>query len=285
MTEVGGPGPALDPRRRGPAGRGARAARAVRRGPGVRAAAVPGRRRGLYRLRLRRRARAAAGGRGSTTWPSPTSMLGLYDWVIAWDHRLGDRVDRLDRAAGDRRPRDGARAGQRLAMVRERLAAGAAGPASPARLGAGAAPAAGAPRRPPIRSSGSTARSRSGSAPPSPTAAISTRWPGCASTSSRATSSRPISRSGSRRRCVEPPFDLYRRLRRPEPRRVRRLSRLRRPPGAERLARSDFSGSTRTAATSRPGRSRAPARAGWARCTTRRSAARSRRATRIGPRT
>ena len=37
---------------------------------------------------------------------------------------------------------------------------------------------------------------------------------------------------------AEPPFDLYRRLRRPEPRAVRRLPRLRRRDGAERLARA-----------------------------------------------
>ena len=52
----------------------------------------------------------------------PDVMLGLYDWVIAWDHRLGTAwivSTGLPEAGPGRR----ARARQRLAMVRERLGA------------------------------------------------------------------------------------------------------------------------------------------------------------------
>ena len=82
----------------------------------------------------------------------------------------------------------------------------------------------------------------------------------------------------------EPPFELYRRLRRRNPAPfaayldfddVTVLS-----ASPERFLRLDQDGGR-----SRPGRSRAPAPAASARCTTRRSAARWRRARRIGPRT
>ena len=50
----------------------------------------------------------------------PDVMVGLYDWVIAWDHRVGTAwiVSTGLPETGDGR---GARAEQRLAMVRERL--------------------------------------------------------------------------------------------------------------------------------------------------------------------
>ena len=72
-----------DRRRR--ARRPACAARTVTRQPRARPAAVPGRRRGLPRLRLGTRARASAG--AALRRPGlPDVVLGIYDWVLAWDH-------------------------------------------------------------------------------------------------------------------------------------------------------------------------------------------------------
>src|SRR6185295_18392225 len=110
----------------------------------------------------------------------PDVILGLYDWVIAWDHRL-DTAWIVSTGLPETGAGQAARARERLAMV-------------PALR----------PRRLPTPSSASTAPRRPGSALPSRIAAISTPWLGCASTSSQATSSRPISPSGCRRRSSSP---------------------------------------------------------------------------------
>ena len=187
----------------------------------------------------------------------PDVMLGLYDWVIAWDHRVGTAwivstgLPESGAGAGARGPGRGWTWCGSACAGRPRAGAARHGP----RGGRGRDPPE-APVLPGARAS--RAPSRSGSARPSPTAAISTRSPGCASTSSPATSSRPTSRSGSWRRCASrrssstagsgsatpPPFAAYLDF--------GELPVLSASP--ERFLRLD-----ETAGTSRPGRSRAPA--------------------------
>jgi para-aminobenzoate synthetase component I len=76
----------------------------------------------------------------------PDVILGLYDWVIAWDHRVQTAwiVSTGLPETGERRR---ARAEQRLEMVRERIR-GAARPAPHRRPAAGPAPAPEAPSYP-----------------------------------------------------------------------------------------------------------------------------------------
>ena len=134
----------------------------------------------------------------------PDVVLGIYDWVVAWDHdesrawlistglpetSADGRTRRAEaRAAGDvqarlRHPSLGNRSTRRGHERRHRQAH-----TKPC------------PRRPriPFAADGGIRGSRSG--PHSRTRAISTRSAACANTSSPATSSRRISRSASRRR-------------------------------------------------------------------------------------
>jgi para-aminobenzoate synthetase component I len=73
----------------------------------------------------------------------PDVLLGLYDWVIAWDHRT-DQAWAISTGMPERGPARTQRAARRLAFVQERLAAGPAGPerdgARPSGPGRGGAP-------------------------------------------------------------------------------------------------------------------------------------------------
>jgi para-aminobenzoate synthetase component 1 len=62
----------------------------------------------------------------------PDVMLGLYDWVVAWDHRLGTAWV-VSTGMPDSGPAQATRAQARLAMVRERLAGASRAPARAAR--------------------------------------------------------------------------------------------------------------------------------------------------------
>ena len=176
------------------------------------------------------RARAAAAARVTTTSPCPTSMLGLYDWV----DRLGPPARRPPGSSRPACPRPARRARPRAA---ERAGDGAG---AAARTGA-AAPA------PP-------AASRAGARPPAPREAPS--YPvlgveGAEAIGLRSTFTHrgyldavarvreyilagDIFQANLSQRfqapLAEPPFELYRRLRRAESGRLRRLPRLRRRP-------------------------------------------------------
>jgi para-aminobenzoate synthetase component 1 len=203
----------------------------------------------------------------------PDVVLGLYDWVIAWDHQTGAAwlISLGVPGCGNERP---LRAEERRRMVLERL--GSAEPGTAPRLGAGTEPWARGP-----------------AAPAYPTDAAADI--GLRSTFTHRGYLDAVARvreyivagdifqaNLSQRFQAplrEPPFQLYRRLRRRNP-----------APFAAYLAfdtvtvLSAFSASSPTDRW-RPGPSKAPVRGGWARCTTRRSDARSRRARRTGPRT
>ena len=258
--------------------------RAVRRGAGLGPPPFQGGAAGYIGYDYGARARAAAGARATTTSAIPDVVLGLYDWVIAWDHRLGTAWIVSTGLPETGAAREAARARERLAMVRERLR----GPARPAPRPADAA---------------GTRRARPGRQR-RPTRSLGVEGAEAIGLRSTFTHRGYLDAVARVREYIvagdifqanlsqrfqaplgEPPFDLYRRLRRRNPAAVRApisTSTTCRVLSAspERFLRLDENG-----ATSRPARSRAPGRAGWARCTMRRWAGRSPRATRTGPRT
>ena len=137
-------------------------------------------------------------------------VIGLYDWVLAWDHVAG-KAWLISTGIPERGEARAARAAARAAEVLARLGVLAAGRYVAAGLQTRLRerrtwprvfrPASGLSRarhRSPSRAGGGTVCRCARRSPGPPT---SRRSRACASTSTPATSSRPISRSGSRRRC------------------------------------------------------------------------------------
>ena len=182
--------------------RGSGAAGAARRRTGGRASAVSGRRRRLPRLRLGARARAPAGAA-----PRGPHAAGRGVRRVRLGARVGPRRSRAHGSSPpvSRRPLRHPRSSAPPSAPRPSASASRPTPCR-RRLGPRANRSTGwlfrrgpRPRRPfPSKTAGGTRASRF--ARPSRTAAISTRSPACANTSSPATSSRPTCRSASKRR-------------------------------------------------------------------------------------
>ena len=171
----------------------------------------------------------------------PDVVLGLYDWVIAWDHRIGTAWLISTGLPGDGHARERLRAGSEWSWCGRGWEGGGGACAAIERGGRRSLPRAierAGPLPLPTQSSVSRAPRRLAFARPSPIEHTSMRWRGCGSTSWRATSSRPTSPSDFRAAGTEPPFDLYRRLRQQNPAPFAAYLGFERARGAQRLARA-----------------------------------------------
>ena len=159
--------------------------------------------------------------RATTTSACDDVVLGLYDWVLAWDH-VGRGLAHLDRRCPRPTPtRRAPRAPRRAAAVRLSTRLQWRRPAGRRRRSRAATQPRHRrwPRR--IRSKAAGGPTASRCARRSRTRLPRRRVAACASTSSPATSSRPTCRSASRRRCAEPPWAFYRAAARAQPGAVR----------------------------------------------------------------